>query len=88
MSLSLKIRLVTQDSDQTKIMKFAETMSVGEAIQQIREKTGIGGPDFGLFQPLRRNKQSKPRWLKNDKSLTSYEIESEVPQRRIIIVYH
>ncbi len=59
-------------------MKFAETMAVGEVIQQIREKTGVGGPDFGLFQPVRRKKDLKPRWLKNDKSLISYEIESDV----------
>jgi hypothetical protein len=59
-------------------MKFAETMAVGEVIQQIRERTGVGGPDYGLFQPVRRKKDLKPRWLKNDKSLVSYEIESEV----------
>ncbi len=53
-------------------------MSIGEAIQQIRDKTGIGGADFGIFQPKGKSKQSKSRWLKNDKSFMFYEIESEV----------
>ena len=66
-------------------MKFTESMSVGEAIQQIREKTGVGGPDYGLFQPVRRKKDLKPRWLKNDKSFMSYEIESEVVFLRLQI---
>ncbi|EGG16302.1 talinB [Cavenderia fasciculata] len=72
MSLTLKIKIVRDN--QVKAMKFAPTMFVHEACQQIRERINDTGDDHGLFQPGVEGKRPS-RWLKMDKSLQSYDLK-------------
>jgi len=72
MSLNLKVLIPSRGLQ--KVMRFAETMSVHEVCKQIQEKTEIGGPDHGLFEP--RQGESCGRWLKREKTLEYYDIKS------------
>ncbi|KYR00680.1 filopodin [Tieghemostelium lacteum] len=74
MSLSLKISIVA--SNTVKTLRFAPDQSVNEVIQHIKEKTGEGGEDHGLFTPFIDGKQSA-RWLLPEKTLQFYDINSE-----------
>jgi hypothetical protein len=77
MSLSLKIFL--ESTNQYKVMKFMQDMGVSEAIQVIREKTQVGGPDFGLFQPSTNAEETTTaRWLKENRTLQFYGLENGV----------
>jgi len=67
MSLPLKINLVNKNV--SRVMKFAPTMYVIEAIRQIRDKTEEGGEDHGLFQPATTGARAA-RWLKEDRMLS------------------
>eukprot|EP01117_Protostelium_nocturnum_P013126 TRINITY_DN487_c0_g1_i1.p1 TRINITY_DN487_c0_g1~~TRINITY_DN487_c0_g1_i1.p1 ORF type:complete len:2445 (+),score=1078.48 TRINITY_DN487_c0_g1_i1:119-7453(+) len=73
MSLTLKVLL--EPTNQTKVMKFSADMGVGEAIATIKEKTEIGGADFGLFQPV-NPRETYPRWLKENRTLLFYSLEN------------
>jgi hypothetical protein len=71
MALSLKISIVNVDtSGQQKTMRFMNDMSIAEVCKEIQAKTGIGGPDHGLFQPA--SEKQPARWLKENKTLQSY----------------
>lgn len=86
MSLTLKIRMVGQGNKDksnvaTKTMRFAESMSVAEALKQIQEKTpeGGGGKDHWLFKPL--NEDSGPKggkWLRPERTLEFYDLRANV----------
>eukprot|EP01088_Endostelium_zonatum_P017435 TRINITY_DN513_c0_g3_i3.p1 TRINITY_DN513_c0_g3~~TRINITY_DN513_c0_g3_i3.p1 ORF type:complete len:1705 (-),score=540.74 TRINITY_DN513_c0_g3_i3:2315-7429(-) len=69
MALSLKINLVSIGL--TKTMRFNADQSISEVCKDIREKTTSGGGDHGLFQAL-----PKPRWLKPEKTLKYYDLQS------------
>jgi len=69
MALSLKINLVTINL--TKTMRFNADLSISEVCKDIREKTNAGGGDHGLFQAV-----PKPRWLRPEKTLKYYDIQS------------
>eukprot|EP00179_Madagascaria_erythrocladioides_P023475 CAMPEP_0198344436 /NCGR_PEP_ID=MMETSP1450-20131203/67599_1 /TAXON_ID=753684 ORGANISM="Madagascaria erythrocladiodes, Strain CCMP3234" /NCGR_SAMPLE_ID=MMETSP1450 /ASSEMBLY_ACC=CAM_ASM_001115 /LENGTH=590 /DNA_ID=CAMNT_0044049691 /DNA_START=77 /DNA_END=1845 /DNA_ORIENTATION=+ len=73
MSLALKVRVVK--IDQVKTMRFAQNMSVSEACKQLRDKTGEGGADHGLFQPGAGRRPS--RWLRPDRTLQFYDLKSD-----------
>eukprot|EP01117_Protostelium_nocturnum_P014479 TRINITY_DN550_c0_g1_i1.p1 TRINITY_DN550_c0_g1~~TRINITY_DN550_c0_g1_i1.p1 ORF type:complete len:2591 (+),score=755.90 TRINITY_DN550_c0_g1_i1:291-8063(+) len=72
MSLPLKINLVNKNV--SRVMKFAPTMYVIEAIRQIRDKTEEGGEDHGLFQPATTGARAA-RWLKEDRMLSYFELQ-------------
>ncbi|EFA77155.1 filopodin [Heterostelium album PN500] len=74
MSMSLKINLVGTNT--TKTFRFSPEMTVAEVCSQIREKTGEGGEDHGLFQQGIDGK-SVSRWLSNEKSLQFYDINAD-----------
>ncbi len=76
MALSLKILLV--GASQQKTMRFMQDMSVSEAIKEIREKTNVGGPDHGLFQPGEAERPA--RWLKENRTLALYQLENNVSE--------
>lgn len=86
MSLTLKIRMVGQGSKGNanvaiKTMRFAETMSVHEALKQIQEKTndGIAQKDHWLYKPL--NEDSGPKggkWLRPERTLEFYDLRVNV----------
>ena len=72
MSLNLRIKVYNGQgtAQQQKMMRFGEQMSISECLREIRDKTGVGGLDYGLFQSKsRRNREVKPRWLKNDQDI-------------------
>jgi len=69
MALSLKINLVTLNL--TKTLRFNADLSISEVCKDIREKTSSGGTDHGLFQAT-----PKPRWLKPEKTLKYYDLQS------------
>lgn len=58
-------------------MKFAPLMSVSEVLNQIREKSGEGGEDHGLFQPAHEAKRAA-RWLRPDRTLQFYDLRINV----------
>lgn len=70
MSLNLKIKL----GDSTKVMRFAENMSISEAVKVIQEKTGVGGKDHGLFKPSLESEKTVGQWMRVDKTLEFYDL--------------
>lgn len=70
MSLTLKIKI----GDATKAMRFAENMSVSEALKVIHEKTEIGGKDHGLFKPALESEKIVGQWMRMDKTLEFYDL--------------
>ncbi len=74
MSLPLKIKI--QKTNQTKVLKFAPTMSVAECLKSVQEKGVEGGADHGLFQPA--GPKNPARWLRNDRTLQYYDLQPNV----------
>jgi len=73
--MSINLKIVVPAQGVTKVMRFAEQMSVHEVCKGIMEKVGIGGKDHGLFQPIPLA-DSCGRWLKAEKTLEFYDIKS------------
>jgi hypothetical protein len=73
MALALKINLA--DEGRQKTMRFTQDMTVGEVCKEVFEKTGVGGPDHGLFQAAG---ESGGRWLVPSKVLVFYQIQNNV----------
>jgi len=73
MALSLKVFMV--QANKTTTMRFNGEMSVAEATKSIREKTGEGGADHGIFLPPIPGKTTG-RWLKDDRTLQYYDLTS------------
>jgi len=72
MSLPLRVKVVRLNA--VKVLKFAPSMYVIEAIRQIQEKLEEGGEDHGLFQPAIEGRRTA-RWLKEDRMLQYYELQ-------------
>ncbi len=60
------------------MMRFASEMSIAEAIKEIRDKTKVGGDDYGLFDPGDVKISRPPQWLKENLSFLSYSINNGV----------
>lgn len=73
MSLPLKVNVVR--TNQSKTLRFGPTMSVSEVCRQIKEKTGEGGEDHGLFQAGIEGKRPS-RWLRMDRTLQYYDLRA------------
>jgi len=74
MSINLKIEIKEQNN--TKIMRFAEQMSIYEVCKSIQEKIGIGGKDHGIFLPSgEREPDTLGKWLKPEKSIEFYDLK-------------
>ncbi len=83
MALSLKVKLVSLGT--TKTMRFMQDMSVSEMCKEIREKCpNAGGADHGIFQP--GGPLQKPRWLKPDKTLRFYDLQSGVTCNSFVLI--
>ena len=78
MALALKINLV--DEGRQKTMRFMQDMTVGEICKEILEKTNVGGPDHGLFQPFTHGDGG--RWFAPSKALAFYQVNTNVSQRK------
>ncbi|PRP75658.1 actin binding protein, partial [Planoprotostelium fungivorum] len=74
--MSLNLKVLVEPTGQTKKMKFTADMGVGEAIVTIREKTEVGGADFGLFMPANL-RETNPKWLKDNRTLAAYGLEND-----------
>jgi len=74
MSLNLKVKIPSQGV--SKIMRFAEQMSVNEVCKLIQEKTGVGGKDHGLFSPVEGDPSTCGRWLKPERTLEYYDLKT------------
>ena len=74
---AVKIRLLKQKRSCT--FRFLLHGTVASAIQQIYEKTedgSVGVQQYGLFQPAGAFRRA--RWLQEDKSLSYYDIDTNV----------
>eukprot|EP01119_Soliformovum_irregulare_P011517 TRINITY_DN2899_c0_g1_i3.p1 TRINITY_DN2899_c0_g1~~TRINITY_DN2899_c0_g1_i3.p1 ORF type:complete len:2521 (-),score=930.00 TRINITY_DN2899_c0_g1_i3:18-7580(-) len=74
--MALPLKITIPRLNQTKLMKFAPTMSVLETLKQIKEKIGeddAAGSDHGLFQPAMEGRRGA-RWLKNDRTLQYHDL--------------
>jgi hypothetical protein len=74
MSLSLKVYIISTGASRNH--KFPPDISVQEALKDIREKSGVGGEDHGLFLPAGGKKGG--RWLKENTTLLANSLESGV----------
>jgi len=76
--MSLNLKIVVPSQGVTKIMRFAETMSVHEVTKQVAEKTGLGGKDHAIFQPCMESEKvvQMGRWLKPDRTLEYYDLKT------------
>jgi len=75
MALTLKIAIPADHS--TKLMKFADTMSVHDVIRSVQEKIQMGGEDHGIFQPSPEGDPSfSGKWLANNKPLEVYDVKN------------
>ena len=57
-------------------MKFGQVMSIAEVTKEIRERTESGGMDHGIFYPGDEEKGEPGQWLRADKTLGFYDIQS------------
>jgi hypothetical protein len=78
MALVVKIHIVAGQNSSTKILKFPPEMSIHQMLKEIKEKTNVGGEDFGLFMQGNPEKKQKPKWLDRTKSLKNYFIKNNV----------
>eukprot|EP00029_Vermamoeba_vermiformis_P006337 TRINITY_DN2454_c0_g1_i1.p1 TRINITY_DN2454_c0_g1~~TRINITY_DN2454_c0_g1_i1.p1 ORF type:complete len:2441 (+),score=869.37 TRINITY_DN2454_c0_g1_i1:57-7379(+) len=76
MALAVKIHVVAGQNSSTKILKFPPEMSIHQVLKEIKEKTNVGGDDFGLFMQGNPEKRLKPKWLDRTKSLKNYFIKN------------
>ena len=64
------------------VFRFAENMSIAEAIKLIQEKTAIGGKDHGLFKPSHQNEKTMGQWMRMDKTLEFYDLYPNVRTKK------
>ncbi len=64
-----------------KTLRFAPEMSVGEVLNELKNRTKTGGADFGLYQPPVGTK--KARWLQKQRTLRYYELTNNVRYHNI-----
>ena len=69
--LSVKIDL----GDKTRVYRFAETMHVNEACQEIMDNSGVGDETYGLYEAKSKGK-AKARWLLGEKTFKFYRIQT------------
>ena len=74
MALSLKVWL--EQENVVKTMKFGQAMSIAEVQKEIRERTESGGMDHGIFLPGDEEKGEPGIWLRGDKVLGFYDVQS------------
>jgi len=73
MSVQLKVFVTAQDK--TVVMRFNMDMGISEVLKQIKEKTGEGGADHGLY--LKKSDVVGPaKWLRTDKTLAFYDFHN------------
>jgi hypothetical protein len=77
MSLSLKVEILAKKASRT--LPFSPGMSVAEALTAIRDRTGEGGMDHGLFLPASESQaNSKGKWMRDEKLLQNYDLKNGV----------
>lgn len=74
--LTLKVYIET--TAQTKTLRFSGDEAVAEIIKEIREKTGEGGADFGIFVPANPLSKMPGQWLERNRALRFYNIKNDV----------
>jgi hypothetical protein len=74
MAIALKVKLSSAGT--TKMMRFMADMSISEMCKEIRDKTGAGGLDHGIFQSASETQNA--RWLAPEKTLRFYDLQSGV----------
>jgi len=74
--MSLNLRIDIKEQGVTKVLRFAEQMSVHEVCKAIMEKTGVGGKDHALFQPTTHEADpGMGKWLRPDRTLEYYDMK-------------
>jgi len=77
MSLSLKVEIFAKKTSKT--LMFAPNMTISEVLSTIRERTGEGGLDHGLFLPASETQTgTKGKWMRSEKLLSNYDLKNGV----------
>lgn len=83
MALAVRIHISAGQNSSTKILKFPPEISIQQVLKEIKEKTNVGGDDYGLYMNGVPEKRIKPKWLDRAKSLKNYFIKNNVSQSNV-----